>query len=103
MEQLYTKEDILALYLNTIPFGDNTFGIQAAAARFFSTSADKLTYDQAAVLIGMLKATHRYNPRLFPDRARGRRDVVLGQLGKYGFVPYSIVDSFRECPVELKY
>lgn len=103
MEQLYTKEDILALYLNTIPFGDNTFGIQAAAARFFSTSADKLTYDQAAVLIGMLKATHRYNPRLFPDRARGRRDVVLGQLGKYGFVPESTVDSLRELPVELKY
>ncbi|MFO7257615.1 MAG: transglycosylase domain-containing protein [Bacteroidota bacterium] len=103
LEQLYTKEEILALYLNTIPFGDNTFGIQAAAERFFSTSASKLTYEQAAVLIGMLKATHTYNPRLFPERSRGRRNVVLSQLGKYGFIPQSKVDSLQALPVELKY
>lgn len=103
LEQLHSKDEILALYLNTIPFGDNTFGIQAAAERFFSTSADKLTYDQAAVLIGMLKATHRYNPRLFPERALGRRNVVLGQLAKYDFVSAARVDSLRALPVELKY
>lgn len=103
LERLYTKEEILALYLNTIPFGDNTFGIEAAAERFFSTSADKLTYDQAAILIGMLKATYTYNPRLFPERARGRRNVVLAQLGKYGFVKEAAVDSLQALPVELKY
>src|SRR5690606_5084021 len=103
LEQLHSKDEILALYLNTIPFGDNTFGIQAAAERFFSTSADKLTYDQAAVLIGMLKATHRYNPTLFPERALGRRNVVPDQLAKYAFVTAARVDSLRALPVELTY
>ena len=103
LEHLYTKDEIITLYLNTIPFGDNTFGIEAAAERFFSTSASKLTYDQAAVLVGMLKATYTYNPRLFPDRSLARRNVVLGQLNKYGFVEDAVTDSLKEMPVTLKY
>lgn len=103
IERLYTKDEIIALYLNTIPFGDNTFGIEAAAERFFSTSARDLTYDQAAVLVGMLKATYSYNPRLFPERSLARRNVVLGQLGKYGFVEETTVDSLQGLPVTLKY
>lgn len=103
LESVYTKEEILALYLNTIPFGDNTFGIEAAAERFFSTSASALTPEQAAVLIGMLKATYTYNPRLFPDRSRSRRNVVLGQLGKYNFVEQSMVDSLQALPITLHY
>lgn len=103
LERMYTKDEIITLYLNTIPFGDNTFGIEAAAERFFSTSARDLTYDQAAVLVGMLKATYTYNPRLFPDRSLARRNVVLGQLGKYGFVDDAVVDSLKALPVTLEY
>lgn len=103
VEKLYTKDEILALYLNTIPFGDNTFGIEAAAERFYSTSASELTYDQAAVLVGMLKATFTYNPRLFPERSQARRNVVLAQLAKYGFIEEPLADSLKNLPVALEY
>lgn len=103
LERLYSKDEIITLYLNTIPFGDNTFGIEAAAERFFSTSASDLTYDQAGVLVGMLKATYTYNPRLFPERSLARRNVVLAQLSKYGFVEDSVSDSLKALPVTLKY
>lgn len=103
MEGIYTKEDIIALYLNTIPFADNTYGIQAAVERFFSTTTKDLTLEQATVLVGMLKATHYYNPRLFPDRARDRRNVVLAQMAKYKFIPELRADSVRKIPIKLAY
>ena len=93
LEKVYSKDEILVLYLNTIPFGDNVYGIKTAAERFFSVPVNKLTLDQSAVLIGMLKATHRYNPRLFPERAKQRRDVVLAQLEKYDFITEGKRDS----------
>lgn len=103
LESIYTKKDILALYLNTIPFADNTYGIQSAAKRFFSTTSKDLTVEQAAVLVGMLKATHYYNPRLFPDRARDRRNVVFAQMSRYKLLPAAKADSLRNLPVELEY
>jgi len=103
LERVYGKQQILTLYLNTIPFGDNTFGIEAAAQRFFSVHARTLTADQAGVLIGMLKATHAYNPRLFPDRARARRNVVLGQMEKYNFLSKKLADSLKALPLGLSY
>jgi penicillin-binding protein 1A len=103
MENIYTKKEILTLYLNTIPFGDNTYGIQAAALRFFNTDARNLTLDQAAVLIGMLKATHYYNPRLFPKHALSRRSVVLAQMVKYNRIEKHVKDSLVKLPLNLKY
>lgn len=103
MERIYEKDEILALYLNTIPFADNTYGIQAAAKRFFSTTSDNLTLEEAGVLVGMLKATHYYNPRLFPDRARERRNVVISQMVRYNFIPAQQADSLRKKPLELRY
>lgn len=103
MERIYSKKEILALYLNTIPFADNTYGIQAAAKRFFSTTSKDLTLDQAGVLVGMLKATHYYNPRLFPDRARDRRNVVLSQMVRYHFLSAAQADSLRKKPIALEY
>jgi len=103
IESIYTKKEILALYLNTIPFADNTYGIQSAAKRFFSTTSKDLTLDQAGLLVGMLKATHYYNPRLFPDRARDRRNVVFGQMVRYNFLEASVADSLKKRPVELQY
>lgn len=103
LERIYTKQDILALYLNTIPFADNTYGIQAAAKRFFSTTSKELTLEQAGVLVGMLKATHYYNPRLFPDRARDRRNVVFSQMVRYDFLAEEAADSLTKKPIELQY
>lgn len=103
LESIYTKQEILTLYLNTIPFGDNTFGIQVAAQRYFSRNAKDLTPDQAAVLVGMLKATHSYNPRLFPENSRARRNVVLSQMRKYKMLAVKKADSLQKLPLKLHY
>lgn len=103
LEAIYSKEEILALYLNTIPFADNTYGLQSASKRFFSTTSEDLTLQQAGVLVGMLKATHYYNPRLFPERARERRNVVFAQMARYGFIDAQHADSLQEQPLELDY
>ncbi|MEJ7645829.1 MAG: transglycosylase domain-containing protein [Chryseolinea sp.] len=103
IEKLYSKDEILVLYLNTIPFGDNVFGVKTAAERFFSVPVRQLSIDQAAVLVGMLKATHRYNPRLFPERAKQRRDVVLSQLAKYSFITKDELSGYTSRPLKLKY
>lgn len=102
LESIYTKKEIITLYLNTIPFADNTFGIEAASQRFFSTSASSLSTGQAAVLVGMLKATTYYNPRVYPDRAFYRRNVVLSQMVKYKFITKESADSLLVKPVDLK-
>ena len=103
IEGIYDKHQIIAMYLNTIPFADNAFGIQTAAQRFYSKSANELTTDQAAVLIGMLKATHSYNPRLFPDRALRRRNVVLSRMVRYKTLPQAKYDSLKKLPIDLQY
>lgn len=103
LEKVYSKKQILALYLNTVSFGDNTFGIETAADRFFSTSAENISLQDAAVLIGMLKATYMYNPRVFPDRSRARRNVVLAQLHKYDSISQATYDSLSKLPIDLHY
>ncbi|MBL7857350.1 MAG: transglycosylase domain-containing protein [Cyclobacteriaceae bacterium] len=103
LEIIYTKKELITLYLNTVPFSDNAFGIQTAALRFYSTTADSIRTDQAAVLIGMLKATTSYNPRLFPDRALQRRNVVLAQMVKNNVLSEDKADSLKALPIELRY
>ncbi len=103
IEAIYDKDGILTLYLNTIPFGDNTYGIGTAAQRFFSVPVNALSINQSAVLVGMLKATRSYNPRIFPEQSQQRRNVVLAQLGKYKFLKAHQVDSLQALPIELKY
>ncbi len=103
LEKVYDKNSLLALYLNTVPFGDNTYGIESAAQRFFSRSTKKLSIDQGAVLIGMLKATYYYNPRIFPERSKQRRNVVLSQMEKYEKLKPVTVDSLQTLPLELNY
>ncbi len=103
LEKVYDKNTILTLYLNTVPFGENTFGIDAAAQRFYSASIQDLKPDQSAVLIGMLKATYSYNPRLFPAQALKRRNVVLSQMEKYGMLTALQKESFSALPINLKY
>lgn len=103
LEKVYTKDELLVLYLNTIPFADNTYGIKTAADRFFSAPVKELTTDQAAVLVGMLKATHSYNPRLFPERSIERRNVVLAQMDKYGFLKPGELPALTSKPLGLRY
>jgi len=103
LENIYSKDEILTLYLNTIPFADNTYGVKTAAERFFSTPVRSLTPEQAAVLVGMLKATHTYNPRLFPERAIQRRNVVIGQMAKYGFITEDQQRELQSKELGLKY
>ncbi len=103
LEKVYDKNTLLELYLNTVPFGDNTYGIESAAQRFFSHSTEKLSVDEGAVLIGMLKATYSYNPRVFPERSKERRNVVLSQMEKYERLKSSTVDSLKALPLVLHY
>jgi penicillin-binding protein 1A len=103
LEKVYDKDAILTLYLNTVPFGDNTYGIEAAAQRFFSVHASALRPEQAAVLVGMLKATYLYNPRLFPERSTARRNVVLSQMRKYGKLTKEQCVELQSLPLTLKY
>jgi penicillin-binding protein 1A len=103
IENIYSKEQVITMYLNTVSFADQTYGIETAAKRFFSVSAKDLNTQSAALLVGMLKATHSYNPRLFPDRALQRRNIVLSQMTKYGFLPGKSADSIKKLPIALKY
>ncbi|HET9487602.1 MAG TPA: transglycosylase domain-containing protein [Chryseosolibacter sp.] len=103
LEEVYSKDEILVLYLNTIPFADNTYGVKTAADRFFSTPVRDLTVDQSATLVGMLKATYSYNPRLFPDRARQRRNLVIAQMAKYNFISGDQKTILQARPLGLDY
>ncbi|GGK25260.1 penicillin-binding protein 1A [Yeosuana aromativorans] len=86
IEELYSKEEILTFYLNTVPFPDNTYGIESASLKFFNVHTKELNLSQAATLIGSLKANNSFNPRLFHKRSRSRRDVVINQMVKYGYL-----------------
>jgi penicillin-binding protein 1A len=86
LERIYSKEDILTLYLNTVPFSENIFGIEVAAERYFSKKPADLTVDEASVLVGMLKANNYYNPRLHPERSKDRRNVVIALMVENGYL-----------------
>ncbi|SDK61566.1 penicillin-binding protein 1A [Catalinimonas alkaloidigena] len=103
LERVYSKQDILTLYLNTVPFGGNLFGIEAGARRFFNVPAAQLTPEQAAVLVGMLKATTSYNPKRHPERAQARRNVVLSQMVRYQYLDAPTADSLKQLPLKLDY
>lgn len=103
LEKIYSKEEILTLYLNTVPFGDNTFGVESAAEKFFGKPCSDLNLEESAVIIGMLKASHSYNPRLFPERSKVRRNVVLGQMYRYTFLTAEELSIAQKKPLELDY
>ncbi len=103
LERIYSKDEILTLYLNTVPFGENIFGIELAAERFFNKKPKNLTVDESAVLIGMLKANNSYNPRLHPERSLERRNVVIGQMVKYEYLSEEEGGTFKAKPLGLDY
>jgi penicillin-binding protein 1A len=103
LERIYNKEEVLNLYLNTVPFGEDTYGIEEGAKRFFSKHAADLKLDEAAILVGMLKAPTRYNPRLFPERSLHRRNVVLMQMAKYQLITEELAKKTALLPIKLSY
>jgi penicillin-binding protein 1A len=103
LEHIYNKNDILTLYLNTVPFGEGVYGIEAASQRYFSLTTNKLDVAQGAVLIGMLKANTYYNPRKNPDHALKRRNVVLHQMLKAGFLSEEDFEKSSLQPLKIDY
>lgn len=99
LERLYTKEEILALYLNKFDFTYNAVGIKSSAKVYFSTSADSLKIEEAAVLVGMCQNPSRWNPIKFPDNAVERRNVVLFQMEKNGYITTAQYDSLKNLPL----
>ncbi len=103
LEDIYSKNEVLAMYLNTIPFGENVYGIESASRRYFNKSVESLKIEEAAVLIGMLKANTYYNPRRYPENAVKRRNVVLGQMYKYDYVTKKEKDSLQSLSLQMDY
>lgn len=103
IERLFSKEEILTLYLNTVSFGENVYGIEAASTRFFNKSTKSLRIEESALLVGILKANTYYNPHLHPDNSKTRRNVVLNQMVKYNYLKKSESDSLSNLPLKLDY
>ena len=103
MEKIYTKDEILLLYTNTVSFGERAFGLETASKRFFNKTSNELLLEEAATLVGILKAPSYYSPRRNPERAAQRRNVVLSQMAKYGLLANSTKDELSKLPLELDY
>ncbi len=103
IEALYSKNEILETYLNTVPFLFNAFGIEMAARTYFDKSADSLDVLEAATLIGMLKGPSAYNPVLQPERALQRRNLVLGQMARHGKLETAQVEALGKRPLRLNF
>ena len=103
LERYYTKEEILTMYLNKFDFLNNAVGIKTAAGTYFSKEPKDLSIEEAATLIGMCKNPSLYNPRRFNERTRGRRNVVLDQMRKAGYLTEAERDSLQALPLVLKY
>lgn len=103
IESIFTKDEILTMYANTVDFGSNAFGIKTACKTYFGNTPKDLTAEQAAVLVGMLKATTFYNPRINPENAFKRRNVVLNNMLKRGHLSQIAYDTLKTHPISLNY
>ncbi|MDP4148986.1 MAG: transglycosylase domain-containing protein, partial [Bacteroidota bacterium] len=103
LERNFTKQEIIALYLNEVPFGDNVYGIRNASRTFFQKEPDRLTVDEAAVLIGMLKGNTLYNPRKNPKASIERRNIVLNQMVKNNYLPEAEAAALKAKPIDMSH
>ncbi len=101
LEHNYTKEEILAMYLNTVDFGSQSFGIKSAARTFFNKTPDSLNIPESALLVGMLKAPSKFSPTRNPERAMARRTVVLEQMEKYGYITEEQFNAVKDQPLDM--
>ena len=102
LEQHFTKDQLIEFYFNTVPFGQSAFGLESAAQRFFSTTTSKLTVEQSAVLVGMLKASYTYNPVKFTEASKKRRNIVLNLMKEAKFLSQKEEDSISDLPLITK-
>lgn len=103
LESIYTKDQILELYLNTVSFGEDTFGIEMASMRFFNKPPSELTITESATLAGLLKATTVYNPHRNPERSTMRRNLVIRQMERYDFISNEMADEAIQTPLTVHY
>lgn len=103
LESIFSKDEILTNYLNTVSFADNTFGIESAALKFYNSRTKDISVSQAATLVGMLKATYGYNPRLFPKRSLTRRNLVLNAMNINGYISDEEKTKLSQEKLELDY
>lgn len=103
LERNYSKEEILSMYLNTVDYGSNAYGIKAASHIFFSKKPSELEVEEAAVLVGLLKAPTAYSPVRNPENANRRRNVVLSQMQKYGYISEVEYKEKSSNPIKLHY
>ncbi|MDP4212204.1 MAG: transglycosylase domain-containing protein [Bacteroidota bacterium] len=101
LERNFTKEEILALYLNAVPFGDNVYGIRNASRTFFQKEPDRLTVDEAAMLIGMLSGNTLYNPRKNPKAAIERRNTVINRMVESNYLDEASAHQFKLIPIDM--
>ena len=103
LEKNFTKEEIITLYLNVVPFGNNIYGIRNAARSFFQKEPDRLNVEEAALLVGMLKGNSIYNPTRNPKAALDRRNIVIGQMEVNGKIKPTEAAKFKATPIKLNY
>ncbi|WP_277188237.1 transglycosylase domain-containing protein [Caballeronia sp. BR00000012568055] len=103
IEAVYSKSEILETYLNTVPFLYNAYGIEMAARTYFDKSAGQLDVLESATLIGMLKGNSYYNPVINPERALARRNIVLGQMVRFGHLPQAKLDGLQKRPLRIDF
>ena len=103
LERDYTKEEIMDMYLNAIFFGSNAYGVRAASQTFFAKEPADLTVEESATLVGMVNKPTRYNPALNPDKALVRRNFVIGQMEKAGYLTKAERDSIQQIPITIDY
>jgi penicillin-binding protein 1A len=102
LERSYTKKEILEMYLNTVEFGHNAFGIYTASKTFFNKHPSQLNVQESAVLVGLLKAPTAFNPISNPKRSKDRRNTVLEQMEKYNFITSAQCEFFKKTPIEIR-
>ena len=103
LERSYTKDEIITMYLNQVFFGSNAYGIKSAAQTFFAKTPAALTVEEAATLVGMVNKPTRYNPALNPDKSLVRRNFVISQMEKAGYIDAHQRDSIQQIPITLSY
>ena len=103
LEREYSKNEIIAMYFNTVDFGSNSMGIKSAAATFFGKLPSELNYQESAMLVGMLKAPTKFSPRRNPNASLLRRNTVLSQMEKYGYLTEEQCDSIQKIPIDISH
>ncbi len=103
LERYYSKEEIIAMYLNTVFFGHNAYGIKSAAKTFFAKSPDSLNLQESALLAGVVNMPTHYSPILHPKAAMERRNLVLSQMYKYGYISKDVLDSVEKLPLGVEH